>query len=60
MNRTDFEIQHTRDTYLKDVELHHHDFFEVFFLISEGKNFDLVYQFRFTVFDLFDHIDPAD
>ena len=32
MNRADFEVLHMRDTYLKDVELHHHDFFEVFFL----------------------------
>ena len=34
MRRTDFELQYKRDTYLKDVELHHHDFYEVFFLIS--------------------------
>lgn len=30
----DFEIQHKRDTYLKDVELHHHDFYEIYFLVS--------------------------
>ena len=34
MRRTDFELQYKRDTYLKDVELHHHDFYEVYFLIS--------------------------
>lgn len=30
----DFEIQHKRDTYLKDVELHHHDFYEIYYLVS--------------------------
>lgn len=30
----DFEIQHKRDTYLKDVALHHHDFYEIYFLVS--------------------------
>lgn len=34
MRRKDFELQYKRDTYLKDVQLHHHDFFEVYFLIS--------------------------
>ena len=34
MRRTDFELQYKRDTYLKDVELHHHDFYEIYFLIS--------------------------
>lgn len=34
MGRDDFELQYKRDTYLKDVELHHHDFFELYFLIS--------------------------
>lgn len=52
MNRTDFEIQHTRDTYLKDVELHHHDFFEVFFLISG----DVSYTIESRVY----HLMPGD
>ena len=26
MHRKDFELQYKKDTYLKDVELHHHDF----------------------------------
>lgn len=30
----DFELQYKRDTNLKDVELHHHDFYEIYFLIS--------------------------
>ena len=34
MGRKDFELQYKRDTYLKDVGLHHHDFYEVYFLIS--------------------------
>ena len=32
MGRLDFELQYKRDSYLKDVELHHHDFFELYFL----------------------------
>lgn len=34
MRRGDFEIAHKQDTYLKDVALHHHDFYEVFCLVS--------------------------
>lgn len=34
MLTSDFEIQHKRDTYLKDVELHHHDFYEIYYLVS--------------------------
>ncbi len=34
MRGRDFELQHKRDFQLKDVELHHHDFFEVYFLIA--------------------------
>ena len=34
MGRQDFELQYKRDTYLKDVELHHHDFYEIYFLMS--------------------------
>ncbi len=34
MGRADFELQYKRDTYLKDVELHHHDFYELFFLVA--------------------------
>lgn len=30
----DFELQYKRDSYLKDVDLHHHDFFELYYLIS--------------------------
>lgn len=34
MKRGDFELQYKRDSYLKDVELHHHDFYELYFLMS--------------------------
>lgn len=34
MQHPDFELQYKRDTYLKDVELHHHDFFEIYFLLA--------------------------
>lgn len=34
MKRPDFELQYKRDSYLKKVELHHHDFYELFFLLS--------------------------
>jgi AraC-like DNA-binding protein len=49
MCRKDFEIQHKRDTYLQNVELHHHDFYEIYFLVSgdvtysiEGKLYRVV------------------
>lgn len=34
MRNVDFEIQHKRDTYLKHVDLHHHDFYEIYYLVS--------------------------
>lgn len=34
MRRRDYELQHKRDFKLKDVELHHHDFYEIYFLIA--------------------------
>lgn len=34
MQRPDYELQYKRDTYLKDVELHHHDFYEIYFLLA--------------------------
>lgn len=52
MNRADFEILHMRDTYLKDVELHHHDFYEIFFLISG----DVSYTIESRVY----HLMPGD
>ncbi len=34
MRQTDFELQYKRDSYLNDVELHHHDFYELYYLVS--------------------------
>lgn len=34
MQSPDYELQYKRDSDLQNVELHHHDFFEVYFLIS--------------------------
>ncbi|MEA4964347.1 MAG: AraC family transcriptional regulator [Oscillospiraceae bacterium] len=34
MRRSDYEIAHKLDNYLMDVELHHHDFLEIYFLLS--------------------------
>ena len=41
MNRADFEILHMRDSYLKDVQLHHHDFYEIYFLISGDASYTI-------------------
>ncbi len=34
MKGADFELQYKRDTVLNDVELHHHDFYELYYLVS--------------------------
>ncbi len=34
MRRPDFELQYKRDSQLIDVALHHHDFYELYYLIS--------------------------
>lgn len=34
MLNPDFELQYKRDSCLKDVALHHHDFYEIYYLIS--------------------------
>ncbi len=52
MLRRDFELQYKRDSYLKNVELHHHDFFEVYFLVSG----DVTYQIESRIF----HVMPGD
>lgn len=41
MHREEFEIQHKRDLFLKNVELHHHDFFEIFFLVSGDVTYNI-------------------
>lgn len=34
IRRTGYELQHKQDTRLKKVDLHHHDFYELYFLMS--------------------------
>lgn len=52
MTRGEYEIQHKRDTYLKNVELHHHDFYEIFFLVSG----DVTYAIESKLY----HVMPGD
>lgn len=52
MGREDYELQYKRDTYLQDVELHHHDFHELYFLISG----DVTYTIESRQF----HVLPGD
>ena len=52
MRQGDFELQYKRDSYLKDVELHHHDFFEIYFLVSG----DVTYQIESSIV----HVMPGD
>jgi len=52
MLHRDFELQYKRDSYLKNVELHHHDFFEIYFLVSG----DVTYQIESRIF----HVMPGD
>ena len=49
MDSTTFQITHSKDTYLPYLELHHHDFYEIYFFISgsvsmsiEGKHYRLL------------------
>lgn len=51
MLRPDFEVVHKWDTDLKDVELHHHDFYEVDFLVSG----DVTYVIESRVY----HLEPG-
>lgn len=52
MRKLDFELQYKRDSYLKDVELHHHDFFELYFLLSG----DVTYIIESKIY----HVMPGD
>lgn len=52
MGKPDFELQYKRDSYLKDVELHHHDFFELYFLMSG----DVTYIIESKIY----HVMPGD
>ena len=49
MVRTDFEIHHYHDSYLKEVALHHHDFYEIYLFLNgdvqysiESRNYHLL------------------
>ena len=48
MQKNTFEVFHYKDEYVKEVALHHHDFYEIYFFISgnvtyniESRNFSL-------------------
>lgn len=52
MFRPGYEISHRQDTYLKDVQLHHHDFYEVYFLMSG----DVTYAIESNIY----HVMPGE
>lgn len=52
MRMPDFELQYKRDSYLNDVELHHHDFYELYFLMSG----DVTYTIESRLY----HVMPGD
>ena len=41
MRRPNYELQYKRDAYLQDVELHHHDFYEIYFLVSGNVTYSI-------------------
>lgn len=41
MRKPDYELQYKRDAYLQDVELHHHDFYEIYFLVSGNVTYTI-------------------
>ncbi len=41
MNRNTFEIFHYRDAYLKEVALHHHDFYEIYFFLAGNVSYNI-------------------
>lgn len=41
MMKKDFEIYHNCDKYMKEIDLHHHDFYELYFFISGGVSYDV-------------------
>ena len=41
MNRTTFEVFHYRDDYMKEVALHHHDFYEIYFFQSGNVSYNI-------------------
>ena len=41
MNRNTFEVFHYRDAYPKEVALHHHDFYEIYFFLSGNVSYNI-------------------
>ncbi len=41
MRRSTYEIFHYKDTYLKEVALHHHDFYEIYFFLSGNVRYNI-------------------
>ena len=41
MSRNTFEIYHYRDEIMKEVPLHHHDFYEIYFFISGNVSYNI-------------------
>lgn len=41
MSRSTFEVFHYRDGQIKDVPLHHHDFYEIYFFISGNVSYNI-------------------
>lgn len=41
MKNNSFEIFRYKDSYLKDVELHHHDFYEIYFFLSGNVQYNI-------------------
>lgn len=53
MTNTTFEVFHYRDTYIQDVALHHHDFYEIYFFLSGNVNYNIESRsFRLTPGDV--------
>ena len=41
MGRNTFEVYHYRDEYVKEVALHHHDFYEIYFFLSGNVSYNI-------------------
>lgn len=41
MQKSSFEIFHYKDEYMKEVALHHHDFYEIYFFISGNVSYNI-------------------
>ena len=52
MTLSTYELQYKRDSYLQNVQLHHHDFYEIYFLVSG----DVTYTIENKLY----HVAPGD